>query len=165
MRFLGHNYSSISQNDLYDFIFNDWLKPSENDMRDLFKQTLMLNHCKKNGLEWSPGRLEGNLEIIYILYITDIVKDISAIKEMAQDYPHLQFLLYPESFDYKQVDFANYMWANFSHSKKTMHYFVEHKDDIMPRIVERLKMNKATENEKKVLYGFFLDEKEIWNIG
>ena len=45
-----------------------------------------------------------------------------------------------------------------------MEYFIDHKDVIVPRIIERIKNNDACEAEKRILYGFLLDRDEIWKI-
>ena len=45
-----------------------------------------------------------------------------------------------------------------------MRFFVEHKEDIIPRIVQRIKKDEATEDEKKILYGFLLSDDEIWKV-
>ena len=83
---------------------------------------------------------------------------------MAGGRPHLQFLLEPDSFDYSQVDFSNYMWENFARHEKYMKYFVTHKDAIIPRIQKRMEAGEASETEKRVLFGFLLNEDEIWKM-
>ena len=99
-----------------------------------------------------------------MLYISDIITDISSLSELSEGRPHLQFLLNPEKFDYAQVDFSNYMWANFARCEKYMKYFIAHKDTIIPKIKEQIEKNNATEEEKKILYGFLLERNEVWKI-
>lgn len=111
-----------------------------------------------------PDPLETRLEQVYLLYINDIVSDISALDEISNEYLHLQFLLHPETFDYHNVDFSNSMWRNFARHPKLMRFFVEHKEDIIPRIIQRIKKDEATEDEKKILYGFLLSDDEIWKV-
>lgn len=45
-----------------------------------------------------------------------------------------------------------------------MKYFVEHKEEIIPVMRERLLRDEATETEKKVLYGFFLKGTDVWKV-
>ena len=91
-----------------------------------------------------------------MLYISDIITDISSLSELSEGRPHLQFLLNPEKFDYAQVDFSNYMWANFARCEKYMKYFIAHKDTIIPKIKEQIEKNNATEEEKKFYMDFCL---------
>ena len=96
--------------------------------------------------------------------INDMISDISALKELSEGRPHLQFLLDSESFDYSQVDFSNYMWENFARHEKYMSCFIAHKDAIIPIIQNRIKSEEASETEKRILYGFLLSGNEIWKI-
>ena len=108
--------------------------------------------------------MKKKLECVYLLYINDIIVELNILKELAGERPHLQFLLNPESFDYSQVDFTNYMWENFARREKYMNYFIAHKDAIIPRIQNRIKMREASESEKRILYGFLLSGSEVWKI-
>ena len=111
-----------------------------------------------------PNPVESRLECVYLLYINDMISDISALKELSEGRPHLQFLLDSESFDYSQVDFSNYMWENFARHEKYMSCFIAHKDAIIPIIQNRIKSEEASETEKRILYGFLLSGNEIWKI-
>lgn len=111
-----------------------------------------------------PDPVESRLECVYLLYINDMISDISALKELSEGRPHLQFLLDSESFDYSQVDFSNYMWENFARHEKYMSCFIAHKDAIIPIIQNRIKSEEASETEKRILYGFLLSGNEIWKI-
>ena len=104
------------------------------------------------------------MECVYLLYINDMVADISVLKKLSDRRPHLQFLLDAENFDYTQVDFSNYMWENFARHEKYMNYFVAHKDAIIPQIQSRIEKGEASEIEKRILYGFLLNGNEVWKI-
>ena len=43
---------------------------------------------------------------------------------------------------------------NFARHRKLMRFFVEHKEDIIPRIVQRIKKDEATEDEKDPIWVF-----------
>ena len=111
-----------------------------------------------------PDPVEAKLECAYLLYISDIITDISILKELTEGRPHLQFLLYPDNFDYSQVDFSDYMWENFARHEKYMKCFITHKDSIIPQIKERIEKNDASEAEKRILYGFLLNGDDVWKI-
>ena len=53
------------------------------------------------------------------------------------------------------------MWENFDLHDRYMKYFVAHRNAIIPKIKERIKNNEASEDEKRILYGFLLDKEEV----
>lgn len=162
--FLSSNYFKLDRLEVYEFVFNGWVVPSPTDISKLFEKIRTLYYEKNPHILSFPNPLEINLEQVYLLYINDIISDISELDEMSNEYPHLQFLLHPDSFDYHNVDFSNSMWRNFARHPKFMRFFVEHKEDIIPQIVQRIKKDEANEDEKKILYGFLLSDDKIWNI-
>ena len=112
----------------------------------------------------APDPVETNLECIYLMYINDIINDISILTKLSENRPHLQFLLDQENFDYSQVDFSDYMWENFARHEKYMKYFIAHKDAIIPPIKRKIAQKNASEAEIKILYGFLLDKDDIWKV-
>ena len=86
------------------------------------------------------------------------------LKDLAKEKEHLQFLLNPDTFNYAKVDFSNYMWVNFIKYSKLIEKFIEHKEEMIPLLKTRIRNNTATDDEKKILYGYFLEKDEIWNI-
>lgn len=149
---------------VYDFILSGWLAPTQETLGVFLNNILEMHRNKMDGFQSYPDPIERGLECAYILFISDILTDISPLKEMASERPHLQFLLDPNTFDYSQVDFTNYMWLNFARKKEYMPYFVTHKDVIAPKIKERIEKNLASKDEKKILYRFLVDDNEIWKI-
>lgn len=162
--FLSDNFMKIGTYAIYDFAFNGWIKISDNEVNELKNKTLELFKSKEKGAEIYPDPVKTNLECLYLLHITGLANDLSSLEEMSQDYLHLQFLLNPESFDYTQVDFSNYMWQNFARRPKYMKLFVEHKSNIIPLIEEKIKKDYATEFEKRIFYKFFLSKSEVLNF-
>ena len=162
--FLSDNFMKIGTYAIYDFAFNGWIKISDNEVNELKNKTLELFRSKEKGAEVYPDPIKTKLECLYILHINGLANDLSSLEEMSQDYLHLQFLLNPESFDYSQVDFSDYMWKNFALREKYMKRFVEHKNDLIPLIEERIKKDTVTEFEKRILYRFFLSKSEVLNL-
>ena len=77
--------------------------------------------------------------------------------------PHfIDFILHPETFDFNCVDFSNYMWVNFARNPKFMKCFLNAKEILIPKIQHRIKIEEASEDEKKILYGFMLDKEKMW---
>jgi len=159
---ISKNFSRLDTQAIYDFTFCKWLEPTQQDISGLLSEALSLYRSRNSGIRVFPDKLELKLECIYILHITDIIKELNELDELCEDYPHLHFLLHPETFDYKKVDFSNYMWENFARREKYMAEFVEHRDDIIPSIKDHIRSRIATDVEKKILYGFLLRGDEIW---
>lgn len=162
--FLSVNFLQLSTNAIYDFIFSGWLTLTSETADAFLKGILEMNTRQTRGVRSFPDPVETKLECAYLLYISNIITDIGILKELTEGRPHLQFLLCPENFDYTQVDFSNYMWENFARQEKYMKHFIAHKDSIIPKIKERIEKNEASEEEKRILYGFLLDGDDVWKI-
>ncbi len=161
---LCKNFAQLPIEAIYDFIFSGWLTPDQNSIKEFLNEILKISREQVTGVRSYPDPVDTKLECVYLLYINDMITDISILKELSEGRPHLQFLLNPESFDYSQVDFSNYMWENFARCEKYMNCFIAHKDAIIPKIQSRIKSEEASETEKKILYGFLLDGAEVWKI-
>ena len=162
--FLSVNFLQLSTNATYDFIFSGCLTLTSETADAFLKGILEMNTRQTRGVRSFPDPVETKLECAYLLYISNIITDIGILKELTEGRPHLQFLLCPENFDYTQVDFSNYMWENFARQEKYMKHFIAHKDSIIPQIKERIEKNEASEEEKRILYGFLLDGDDVWKI-
>lgn len=162
--FIENSFLALDTSAIIDFTFSGWLEPTQEDISAL--KIEVLNHYRnKNSVVRSfPDPYEDKLECIILLYITGKIDDISMLDELTCENTYLRFLLHPDSFDYREVDFSNYMWVNFARHSKYMSIFVDHKTDIIPRIKERIKKEEATETEKKILFGYLLQNDEIWSI-
>ena len=161
---LSDNFAQLPIEAIYDFIFSGWLIPDQNSIKEFLNGVIELSRKEVTGVHSYPDPVESRLECVYLLYINDMISDISALKELSEGRTHLQFLLDSESFDYSQVDFSNYMWENFARHEKYMSCFIAHKDAIIPIIQNRIKSEEASETEKRILYGFLLSGNEIWKI-
>lgn len=160
--FLSNHFSELNIQDIYDLVFSNWITISSEASLALVNDIITLYKKQSDAVHVFPDPLDSKLHCLYLLHITGKIEDISALDELSSDYPHLHFLLHPDTFDYKQVDFSNYMWANFAHRSKYAVKFVEHKEDIIPKLKDRLEKDEASEEEKKILYGIFLHGEEIW---
>ena len=162
--FLSVNFLQLSTDAIYDFVFSGWLTLTSETAEAFLKGILVMNGHQAHGVHAFPDPVEAKLECAYLLYINDIITDITILKGLTEGRPHLDFLLYPENFDYSQVDFSNYMWVNFARHEKYMKCFITHKDSIIPQIKERIEKNDASEAEKRILYGFLLNGDDVWKI-
>ena len=163
--FLSENFSKINHHALYDFIFGNILKPSQDYINTLFTNILeKYKKQKENSFFTKIITIDYELEFIILLYICKYIDDINSLKDIAEENCYLKFLLYPDDFDYSQVDFSNYMWTNFAKKTKLMEYFVKYKDKIVANIKDKIKRGKVTDTEKKILYGFLLDKKDVFSV-
>ena len=53
------------------------------------------------------------------------------------------------------------MWVNIARIDQYMESLIVHKDQIIPNIQKRIELDQATEFERKVLYGFFLEKQDL----
>ena len=163
--FLSENFSKINHYALYDFIFGNILKPSQDYINNIFTNILeKYKKQKENSFFTKIITINYDLEFIILLYICEYIDDITPLKDIAEENCHLKFLLYPDDFDYSQVDFSNYIWTNFAKRPKLMEYFVKYKDKIVANIKDKIKRGKVTDTEKKILYGFLLDKKDVFSV-
>ena len=160
--FVSKNFSRLKIEEIYDFVFHGWVTPSENDTDELINKTLVAYQNQIPGVYSYPDPVESKLACIYLLFLSDNIKDLSKLDDLCNDHPHLHFLLHPNEFDYTKVDFSDYMWVNFARHQEYMDLFVEHKDEIIPLIQERMKIGDAKEIEKAIYYGFFKVGNQIW---
>lgn len=162
--FLLSRFTELNTHAIFDFVFSGWLTPSPQDINQ-FMEGIVSDYKKqiKGGHQY-PDPVEIKLECVYLLYMQDIIDSIDILSELKDGKPHLQFLLNPDNFDYTQVDFSNYMWENFARIPRYMKKFVEHSDEISPKITERIKAGTVCESEKKLYYRYFVDEKDFWKI-
>ncbi len=161
---LSDNFAQLPIEAIYDFTFSGWLTPDQNSIKEFLNEILEISRKEVAGMRLYPDPVETKLECVYLLHINDMITDISVLKELSEERPHLQFLLDSESFDYSQVDFSNYMWENFARHEKYMSSFIAHKDVIIPRIQKRIETGEASETEKRILYGFLLSGDEVWKM-
>ncbi len=160
--FVSKNFSRLRIEEIYDFVLHDWVTPSEEDTDELINKTLVAYQNQRPGVYSYPDPVESKLACIYLLFLSENIKELSKLDDLCTDHPHLHFLLHPNEFDYTKVDFSDCMWENFARHQEYMDLFVEHKDEIIPLIQERMKIGDAKEIEKAIYYGFFKVGNQIW---
>lgn len=108
---LSENFSILPTHAIYDFVFSGWFIPTPKTVKVFLNGIVKLNKERLCGVCQYPDPVETKMECVYLMYINDMIEDISVLKELSEGRSHLQFLLDQETFDYTQVDFSNYMWA------------------------------------------------------
>lgn len=165
-RYIDNNFVEVRDKYLLDFVLNDFIIFSEEKINNVIDEIIDLDiKNNKTSVRMYPNYLERKLELIYLFIITDKISDMTLLRrlEKLNTKTHfIDFILHPETFDFNCVDFSNYMWVNFARNPKFMKYFLNAKEILIPKIQHRIKVEEASEDEKKILYGFMLDKEKIW---
>ena len=164
--YIETHLSSVKRRYFIDFILNDFVAFSEEKTNRIVEKIIAIDdEQSKTSAKSYPDPLESELEILYLLILTDKISDVNVLKrldEIKTKTSFLEFILHPDTFDFNCVDFSNYMWVNFAKQPKYMDKFIKAKEILIPKILHRVKIGDASEDEKKILYGFLLDKETIW---
>ena len=160
--FISDKFDLLSDNDIFDFTLSDWIILSDKNIDKLLDDVKYLYNRQKRGIIAYPNTFEGKLDFLIILYLTNKISNLDRLSEYAQENIVLQFLINPETFDYSNVDFSNYMWENVMRHDEYMNLLVNHKSQLIPKIQHKIDMGVASEFERKILYGKLLDEEELF---
>ncbi len=164
IEFLSLNLNELTLYEICDFVYNNWLNPSKKEINSFLNYILKYREDKMIRVFSYSNSIEEKLESVCILYINDIIKDISKLKDLENKVPYLKFLFNQDTFDYTQVDFSDRIWVSFAKIPKYMKKFIKHKSDLIPKLKERVKNFNATENEKKILYCYLLKKDDLWKL-
>lgn len=138
-----------------------WVSLNENDAQALISDILTTAESQIPRYYVFSDPLENKLQTIYLLYLTEVVGDISPLKDIAEKDSILQFFINSEGFDYSEVDFSHYMWQNIARVPKYLVRIIAHKDILIRKMKQRVEYGIATEFEKKLLYGCFMRREAI----
>ena len=160
--FLKDHFDLVDGDDIFDFTFDGWLDISEDKSQKILTDAIEIYKKQKASAVHSyPDPLRSQIELICILYITETIQSIECLREIMDASEFLQFFLAPNNFDYRQVDFSDYMWGNIARRERFMEFFLSHKSDIIPNLQKKIDTDQATEFERQILYGFLLDKNEL----
>lgn len=164
--YIETHFVSIENKYLLDFVFSDFIVFSEDKINSIVDEIISTDEKQsKTAARSYPDPLESKLEILYLLILTDKISDTSGLQRLDNlntKTSFIEFILHPDTFDFNCVDFSNYMWVNFARQPKYMDKFIKAKEILIPKIQHRVKIGDASEDEKKILYGFLLDKESIW---
>ena len=165
-KYIETHFSSVRKNYLLDFAFSDFIIFSKEEIDKIINEIVDIDAKQsKTNVKSYPDPLERELEMLYLLIVTDKITDTSGLKRLEKlnsKQAFIEFILNPGAFDFSQVDFSDYMWVNFARNPKYMEEFIKAKDILIPKIQHRIKIGDASEDERKILYGFLLDEQSVW---
>jgi hypothetical protein len=156
--YIGTQFDSLRSDEILDFAFNGWLSISDEQATKIMEEAIRLKKAEIPGMRSYPDPFETQIELICLLYITDVIKDISLLRTIACENEFLLFFFDDPTFDYSKIDFTHYMWGNIVNSAKFTEQFIRHKEIIVPVIQRHIEIDVATELERKLLYGVLLDD-------
>lgn len=164
--YIETNFASVRNKYLLDFVLDDFVTFSGEKINGIVDEIIDLDDKQsKTTMRSYPDPLESELEILYLLILTEKISDTAELKRLENlnaKTAFIDFILHPDTFDFNCVDFSNYMWVNFARQPKYMDKFIRAKEILIPKIQQRIKLGDASEDEKKILYGFLLDKETIW---
>lgn len=166
-KYIETHLSSVERKYFLDFIFNNFIVLSEEEANRIVETIIAIDDKQSEAsMKVFPDPLESELEKLYLLILTDKISNLDILKRLEclnKKNEFLEFILHPDTFNFNCVDFSNYMWVNFARCPKYMDKFIKAKEILIPKIQHRVEIGAASEDEKKILYGFLLDKETIWN--
>lgn len=118
------------------------------------------------GVKSYPDQLISAIDECIILFLIGYPINIQRLAIYKEYSDCLEFLIDPNSFDYRKVDIKNYMWINFFRHDEFGKKFKDHKSDILNSSIEMLMSNDLLGlDQHKVIFGILLDHDELWEYG
>ena len=115
----------------------------------------------QKGVYTSPDNKTELLNTMVILIILGIVSDLNEVvylKKYCDESNYLDFIFNPDSFDYRKIKTADYMWCNFINSKKYRNTILKHKADFWNKDEEkRIELGFGGDFEKRVVYKYLFE--------
>ena len=162
-QFLMENINQIEENDLIFFSINNWVDIPEEKIKEYFADIIKLDKSQ-NKVILIPDPYESKIEIICLLYLMGKVDDLSGLRNLSKKPSYLEFLIDKDDFDYSKVDFDHYMWGNIIRNEEYRKLLIDNKSAFVGVLKDKYLTKIITEDEKKILYKYFLDEHELWSI-
>lgn len=117
---------------------------------------------KNKGFTSFPDIISGNIETYIILHLFNKIDSIDFLREFSEQSEYLDFIFYPEIFDYSKVNVDDYMWMNLiNNNEYRTKMFKFGKDIIKQTILNNLRLKTATENQKCIFSRYLASDKEF----
>lgn len=161
--FLVKNIKQIDEISLVLFSVNNWLDMPKDFVDECFNSAVKLDQSKSN-IKTFPDPYERKIDTICLLFLMGKISDLSNLKELSNKPSYLEFLIDQNAFDYTKVDFGHYMWGNIIRNDEYRKLLIDNKKAFVEKLKEKYLTKTITEEEKKMLYKYFLDDNELWRI-
>lgn len=160
--YLKNNIKSIPIGHLYNYISKEYLE-YKRDIEEKYLKFLkeeVDERKKKPGVRTMPDYLLKTIDELIILFLLGKIRSLRKFICYSKYSEHLAFLLDPEGFDFSGLQSLDYMWENFLRNKKYRKIIVKEGTEIKENLEKAVQNGRATENQKAMLYGYFLSEEE-----
>ena len=162
-QFLMENINLIDENSLILFAVHDWIDIPQDFIDECFASVIKLDKSKSN-VQTYPDPYERKIDTICLLFLIGKINGLSELKNVSKKPSYLEFLIDPSTFDYSKVDFSHYMWSNIVRNDKFRNLLIDNKAAFVKKLKEKYLTKTITEDEKKILYKYFLDDYDLWRI-
>ena len=160
--YLKNNIKSIPIGHLYDYISKGCLE-YEKDIEKKYLQFLeeeVRKRKEKPNQRSLPDPLLTIIDELIILFLLGKIRSLRKFKSYSGYSEHLSFPLDPENYDFSGLQGLDYMWGNFLRNKKYRKIIVKKGTGIKRNLEKAIQNGRATENQKAILFGYFLSEEE-----
>lgn len=165
-QYLCNNLSQFTPQNLF-YLITDHALEFSSKLQDYWLDYTQREYLQQKdetqiGISTNPDTLLEAIEFAILLKLVGYPIDISCFDKFKDVSAFLAFVLEPNTFDYSQIDTGYYMWQNLIFSPEYQHFFVEHRKDILSDNLHALfSGKKATESQKKIVYGILLEKDEL----
>ncbi|MFQ6344783.1 SIR2 family protein [Enterococcus faecium] len=158
------NYLDIDSSKLVDIINMGIIHFDEGLKSKYIKQIKKAIDSEKSSfISHYPNTMEDAIEHLLVLYLLGKIDDVEFLREYASYFDYLEFIFFPQSFDYSLVDLDDYMWINFFRTNKYRKLMLEYgKDKLKAAAIKNLELGIASEDQKKIFYKYIADETDFW---
>lgn len=152
---IEHNWTE----EIYKYLYEDIIT-YDNNINQYFQSNLK-KHAKSSKVKTYPDHESQDIGILIVLLLEGKIENLSIIefiKEYSNEYPYIDFLFNPESFDYSKIDTADYMWCNLINNNKYRDLILNHKNDFWHKDDEkRISLGFGDDFENRVVYKYLID--------
>lgn len=167
LHFLESNISTLSSGQVFQLVIDKIITYSNEVFEKMFN-LISSEVTRRKERPWErsfPDILRENIDRLLILLLLEYDVALSRLSPYIEYSDHLEFMLGPETFDYKKVDTSDYMWENLILSDKYQEYFILHKNDLLSTLEPLFNMGVETQTQQKITYGMLLDKASLKSFG
>ncbi|MDG5855265.1 SIR2 family protein [Clostridium beijerinckii] len=111
---------------------------------------------KKDGTHTCPDWLAETLKFVVILHVMGILGDLKYFNKYAEYSIYIEFILYPDNFDYSKIHMEDYMWINLFNNNKYRKILLKNGYNVIKeKLSAAIEGMYATEEEKSIYYRYF----------
>lgn len=162
--FINTNFDKLNEHQTIIAVSSNLMKLDEKKLQFYIERARKVLENNDNRVHLIPDPQQSQLEFLQILILLGNIKDLTEFTTIKTEDLKLKFLLNPKQFkEYNKIDLKDYMWANIYKCKKYQKYFIENREVIKELYLFDKERRLDSDDEKKFVYKFILDDKNIWD--